>query len=183
MPKTGAEIINELKTDLKWLENGVKGEEDYLTGKQAFISRHKLPLVTHLVGSKAFDLNIVAKIAQELRKGQDVEIQLVYFQVKADGSWQQTGAHMVTAVGARGARDGQQTIEIHDPLSPGPSKLDIYKVNGSNVKDYKYGNLTYIKFAYAESPITPPTVSETPTPKPPATPPPATTTTSPPAAT
>ena len=156
MPKTGAEIISELKTDLKWSATGVKVEEDYLTGKQAFIERHKLPLATHLVGSKAFDLNIVAKIAQELRKGQDVEIHLVYFQEKADGSWQQSGAHMVTAVGARGARDGQQTIEIHDPLSPGPSKLDIYKVNGSNVKDYKYGKLTYIKQAYAESPVTPP---------------------------
>src|SRR3990167_1526131 len=156
MPKTGAEIISELKTDLKWSATGVKVEEDYLTGKQAFIERHKLPLATHLVGSKAFDLNIVAKIAQELRKGQDVEIHLVYFQEKADGSWQQSGAHMVTAVGARGARDGQQTIEIHDPLSPGPSKLDIYKVNGSNVKDYKYGTMTYIKQAYAESPVTPP---------------------------
>lgn len=160
MPQTQADLVTELKTDLKWNNDGVDTKTDYLSGKKAFTDRHKIPLETHMVNVMEYDVNIVAKIAQELNKGQDVEVSLAYWQKKADGTWEKTGGHMVTAVGATGYADGTQTLDIHDPLSPGPSKLDIYKVNGTRVDDYKYGGnqVTYIRAAIAESPITPPPV-------------------------
>ncbi|EKD56773.1 MAG: hypothetical protein ACD_58C00094G0002 [uncultured bacterium] len=158
MPKSDGELISELKTDLKWDEGGVDTKKDYLDGKKAFTARHGILLETHMVNVMEYDINIVAKIAQELDKGQDVEISLAYWKKKADGSWEKTSGHMVTAVGATGNADGTQTLDIHDPLSPGPSKLDIYKVDGTKVIDYKYGanQVTYIRAAIAESPITPP---------------------------
>lgn len=160
MPASDAALINELKTDLKWAEDGVDTSTDYLPGKKAFTDRHGILIETHAVSAKEYDLNIVAKIYQELKKGQDVEVSLAYWEKKADGTWEKIGGHMVTAVGARGTKDGQ-TLDIHDPLSPGPSKLDIYNIKGTRVVGYKYqaDTVTYIRAAYAESPITPPVIN------------------------
>lgn len=162
MPGSDAQLISELKTDLKWGEAGVDTKKDYLTGKKVFTDRRGLPIETHAVSAAEYDLNIVAKIAQELKRGQDVEVSFAYYKKKADGTWEKTGGHMVTAVGARGTKDGQ-SLEIHDPLSPGPSKLDLYKIDGTRVVDYRYqGNtVTYIRTAYAESPILTPTATNT----------------------
>src|SRR3990167_3222355 len=162
MPKSQDELVSELKTDLKWDKDGVDTKQNYLTGKKAFTARHEISMETHMVNVMEYDVNIVAKIAQELKKGQDVEISLAYWNEKADGTWEKTGGHMVTAVGATGDSDGSQILDIHDPLSPGPSKLDRYKVKGTRVIDYKYGanQVTYIRAAIAESPtIPPPTVT------------------------
>lgn len=160
MPASNAALISELKTDLKWKEDGVDTANDYLTGKKAFTDRHGIPIETHAVSAKEYDLNIVAKIYQELKKGQDVEVSLAYWEIKADGTGKKIGGHMVTAVGARGSKNGQ-ILEIHDPLSPGPSKLDLYKIDGTRVVGYKYqgDSVTFIRAAYAESPITPPIVN------------------------
>lgn len=157
LPLSDTELLGELKDDMKWkVESGIIVDQNFLTGKDAFVSRHKLPIVTHQVGGK-FDINIVAKIAEELRKGQDVEIDMEYGEYKADGSYERRGGHMVTVVGATGTADSQY-LDIHDPLSSGPSKLDRYKIDGTRVVDYKYEGkaVTYIRYAYAESPTTPP---------------------------
>ena len=161
MPKTQADLLGELKSDLKWgVDHGVY-DEDFITGKKAFATRHGLDIEVHRINVKDYDLNIVAKIAQELQKGQDVELGIEYWKKQDDGKWKLMGGHWVTAVGARGERDGTQTIDIHDPASPGPSSLDSYKVNGANIIDYRYqgDSFTYIQYAVAESPITPPTVT------------------------
>lgn len=169
MPKTQAELINELKGDLKWgIDHGVY-DEDLITGKKAFAARHNIPIEVHRVAAKDYDTNIVAKIAQELQKGQDVEIGIEYWKKQADGKWKVVGGHWVTAVGARGTRDGNQTIDIHDPASPGPSSLDSYKVDDTKIINYRYRGdaIAFIQYAVAESPVTPPTTppsdSSTPT--------------------
>lgn len=158
LPISNTELLGELKDDMKWVkEGGVVVDQDFLSGKNSFVTAHALPITTHEVGSKPFDVNIVAKIALELQKGQDVEIDLEYGKFKDDGSYERVGGHMVTVVGAEGTRDGQY-LDIHDPLSPGPDTLDRYKVNGSHLIDYRYEGdyVTYIRYAFAESPSVPP---------------------------
>ncbi len=157
IPKTQGELINELKGDLKWGVNKGVLDEDFIPGKEAFAKRHKISIETHRVNAKDYDINIVAKIAQELRKGQDVEIGIEYWKKQADGKWEVVGGHWMTAVGATGTKDSQ-TIFVHDPASPGPSLLDIYKVDGTRIIDYRYQGdaVAYIQYAVAESPVTPP---------------------------
>lgn len=160
MPQSQAGLLDELKGDLKWkVDNGV-ADENFIPGKEAFAKRHNLPLEIHRVNAKDYDLNIVAKIAQELQKGQDVEIGIEYWRKQADGKWKVVGGHWVTAVGATGTKDSQ-TIFVHDPLSPGPSLLDIYKVDGTKIIDYRYqgDTVAYIQYAVAESPILVPVVT------------------------
>lgn len=155
LPQTAPELIAKLKTNFKWTENGVDVQKNYLEGKATTISQLGLPLETHAVG-KPFDLNIVAKIAQEIAKGQDVEIDLAYYEMNADGTGERIGGHMVTVVGARGTRDAQY-LDIHDPATTGENKTETYKINGTNVVGYTSGTTTtFIRYAIAESPITPP---------------------------
>ena len=60
--------------------------------------------------------------------------------------------HMVTVVGAQDVA-GVKYLDIHDSASP--TFLDIYKINGTQVVDYRYqapvSNTTIIRFAFAES--------------------------------
>lgn len=169
MPKSQGELISELKGDLKWDSNIGVLDENFITGKKAFAARHGLNIEVHQINVKDYDLNIVAKVAQELQKGQDVELGIEYWKKQADGKWKLMGGHWVTAVGARGNRDGTQTIDIHDPASPGPATLDRYKIDGTRIVDYRYqgDSFAYIQYAVAESPTTtPPTTpsdSSTPT--------------------
>lgn len=157
LPISDKELIEEFKDDMKWDVNIGVLDENFIPGKKTFTSQHGIPIETHLVAAKDYDVNIMSKIAQELRKGQDVEIAVEYWEKQADGKWKVVGGHWMTAVGATGTRDSQ-TIFVHDPASPGPSLLDIYKVNGTRIIDYRYQGeaVTYIQYAVAESPITPP---------------------------
>lgn len=164
-------IINELKNDMNWTANGTNVVTDFIPGKNAFTRRHNIAIETHQVGGR-FDTGIVAKIAEELKKGQDVEIDMEYGRYSADGSYRRVGGHMVTVVGAWTAGDSQ-FLDIHDPLSRSSRPLDIYKIDGTRVINYAYQGtaVTYIRFAIAESPI-PPAVIETSTTTPPVTTPP-----------
>lgn len=155
IPDSEKELISELKKDLQWnIANGVYTDSDFLPGKVAFTKRHNLPLKTHKISEKAYDLNIVEKIYEELKKGQDVEIVFQYFQRKADGTYENKGGHMVTAVGVMKVNNNQ-FLDIHDPASPGPEALDTYRVDGTRVVDYRYQGryITFIHSAFAESPI------------------------------
>lgn len=148
------QIIAELKTDFHWTaDNGVNVPRYFLAGKRAFTTRHSLPIVTHQVGGR-FDTGIVAKIAEELKKGQDVEIDMEYGLYDSPTSYRRVGGHMVTVVGAWTAGESQ-FLDMHDPLSPGPGTLDIYKIDGTRVVNYRYQGrtVTYIRFAIAESPL------------------------------
>lgn len=163
MPNSGAATIAELKNDMSWrADSGVVTDNNFLPGKDAFIKRHGLPLATHRLGEREFDLKIMDKIAKELQLGQDVEVIFEYGKYDAQGRYTRQGGHMVTAVGARREGDAYY-LDIHDPASPGPGILDIYKVDGTHVIDYAYQGpfVTYIRRAIAESPTQ---VPATPTP-------------------
>lgn len=160
LPLSDKELLEEFKDDMKW--DPIIGvlDENFIPGKEKFTSQHNLAIETHRVSAKDYDINIVAKIAQELSKGQDVEIGIEYWEKQPDGSSKVVGGHWVTAVGATGTRN-DQTIFIHDPASPGPALLDQYKVDGTKIVDYRYRGdaVAHIQYAVAESPISPPPVT------------------------
>ncbi len=164
LPANQADIINELKTDFKWRDTGVNVVKNFLSGKDEFVLRHKLPIKTHQVG-KRYDTDIVPKIAEELRKGQDVEIEIkyVYFRGPHYTNPVYAGGHMVTVVGAF-SFGSKKYLDFHDPLSPGPRKLDIYEIDGTHIINYRYRGRTiaYIRYAIAESFYLSPEVPETP---------------------
>jgi len=162
LPGDGPGIIPELKQDMKWTEKGVLSA-DVIPGLNAFARRHKLPIETHQVGEE-YDPDIVEKIADELEKDHDVEIWLQYGRRLEDGSLDNDGAHLVTAVGAWRTATGQEFLGIHDPLSRGNKTLDIYEIKGLQnfggtvigrvMVDYAFQgiDLTLIRWAFAESP-------------------------------
>jgi hypothetical protein len=154
MPNGGdADLIAELKQDLRWNDGGVL-YDDVVPGIKTFIKRHKLLLEAHLVAEN-FDSQILSKISAELKKGQDVEGWLVYRKNLPDGSSIGGGAHMVTIVGVWTSPKGTKFIGINDPLSQGSDATDIYKVDGNKIVQYGFeaGFGTYLRSAFAESPI------------------------------
>lgn len=169
MPASNNDLISELKTDLNWsADAGVytastldkDNPDNYLAGKQRFTERRGIPIETHQIGGK-FDLGIFEKMGTELQKGQDVEITVEYGEYYTDDAGQQRyrrrGGHMVTVVGAWTAGENKY-LDIHDPASRGPGTLDIYRIDGTRVVDYRFQGsyVTYIRFAIAESPFVPP---------------------------
>jgi hypothetical protein len=154
MPKsTDTEMINELKQDLKWTIKGVRFD-DVVPGITAFIKRHKLLLKAYQIGEFR-DTEIVLKISEELKKGQDVEGWLTYEKYSKDGKYENGGAHMVTVVGVWTSPKGTKFIGLNDPLSQGADATDIYILNGVQVLDYGFQSDfdTNIIGAFAESPI------------------------------
>jgi hypothetical protein len=155
MPDTQEETMNELKPDLDWRrEYGANMRDDVLPAKVAFTARHDLPIYSHRISDRKHDLDIVRKIAAELKKGQAVEIAVGYYTWNADTEeWKRGGGHMVSGVGAFGS-NGQTYLGLHDPLSPESGALDIYHVEGARMDGYRYrGNtVVYIEWAYAQSP-------------------------------
>lgn len=155
MPKTQEETMNELKPDLGWRrESGANMRDNVLPAKVAFTERHGLPIYSHRIESQRYDLDIVRKIAVELKKGQAVEIAIGYYTYnERTRGWDRQGGHMVSGVGAFGA-NGKTYLGLHDPLSPESGALDIYHVEGARMDNYRYrGNtVVYIEWAYAQSP-------------------------------
>ena len=142
-----AELIGELKDDMNW-DNGIS-PNDFLPGKEAITARRGLPLVNHQLGN--FNgTGTFGQMADELKKDQDVEMRIQY--KDADGN--NTGGHWVTVVGLEQMANGTQIIDVHDPLSPGPAKLQRYRLdntaNGIQLANYPYGR-AYVSFAIAES--------------------------------
>ena len=153
MPPSASATIEEFKLDMRWAPNGVNTQQNFLPGKAEFTTDHHIPIVSHQVG-EAFDPDSVKKIAEELAKGQDVELDLEFGKTDANGqNYVRKGGHMVTAVGAWSA-GGKSFIGIHDPETHEDGRLDVYFVSGAHVVQYRYdgGNRTYIRFIFAESP-------------------------------
>jgi len=145
-------LIQELKKDMDWNE-GI-APADFLPGKEKITKRRKLPLVNHKIGEFNGE-NTFEAMAKELHKGQDVEMRIQY----KDARGRNIGGHWVTVVGVERLTTGAELVEIHDPLSPGPAKLQIYRLDkavyGHRLANYPYGP-AYISFAVAESYVAPP---------------------------
>ncbi len=147
MPKGDVnDLIDEIKGDVAW-DDGV-AHEHIISGKQTFIARHALPIEAHQIGHSN-DEHIVRKMAQEIEKGQAIEAWLEFF----DASGAPAGAHLVTVVGA-GRKNGKDIVRFTDPDTRGQPTRDLYEVEGGNyLPGYWPGAQTYIRYAYAQSPI------------------------------
>lgn len=147
-----ADLIKELKEGMNWEDGIFSG--DFLPGKEKITKDRKLPLTNKKIGnsdgSGTFDA-----MAEELKKGEDVEMRIQY--KDADGN--NKGGHWVTIVGLERMSNGTRIIDVHDPLSPGPSKLQRYRLddtdNGTQIANYPYGR-AYVSFAVSESYFEPP---------------------------
>lgn len=153
MPDTTEALINELKGDLLW-DNGVTPGQNTIAGKRAFIERRGLPLEAHLIGEE-FDPNIQHKIYEELKKGQAVEIGILFLET-VDGEERAAGAHLVGVSGT--LRYGpDRFIQLVDPgtssASSDGSGSETYRLNGNVLTDYDTSVKSVIRFAYAQSPI------------------------------
>ena len=202
MPGTPADLISELKTDFKWTaRSGVyvaSSKENptgdgYLNGMGKFVNDRNLPIDVHQIGGR-FDDNIFAKVMAELKKGQDVILDLEY-QLPVTG--RRIAGHGITIVGGWTASTGTNYLDVHDPANASAG-TSSYAVDGTTMGKaqtlaekvrpggtFRKGANVYIRFAFAESPSsttgTPPVTPVTPTPvtPPPSTQPPPSTTPTP----
>jgi len=146
-----SEMIDELKGDLEWTNNGT-GAENVIGGKTSFINRRALPLEAHQIGTE-YDPNIQYKIYQELNRGQGVEMIIDFFKLGPDGL-SRAGSHMV-AVGGTLKIGDFRFIVIIDPgrdQAGGRASRDIYELNSFDIIGY-WGGKTTIRTAYAQSPV------------------------------
>ena len=147
MPKGDVnDLIDEIKGDTAW-NDGVQ-HANIIKGKNDFIKRHGLPLEAHQIGGED-DIDIIKKIADEMFKGQAIEVWLAFY----NASGTPAGAHLVTVVGA-GRKSGKDIIRFTDPDTIGAPSRDLYDVEiGNSLPGYMPGGQTYIRYAYAQSPI------------------------------
>lgn len=152
IPGSG-DIINELKKDFNWNQYGVD-MVNYLPGIKKFAEDHNLPIQSYQVGQN-YDTNIVTKMADELNKGNLVQMVMEYREYDNAGNPLKVGGHMVTVVGASDTENGQY-LYINDPLSQIPG-VDVYKVEGNKVISYRFqGNAqTFISAAVAAASTVP----------------------------
>ena len=176
MPASQADLIAELKTAFKWTRrSGVfvaktkesPTGEGYLEGMGKFVRDRGLPIEVHQFGGR-FDDNIFPQIVAELKKGQDVNLDLEY-QNPATGN--RVAGHGVTVVGGWATSTGTTYLDIRDPASAGTG-VSSYLVEGSNLVGFRRPLRVFIRFAFAESPSSaagtpPPVVNPPPPPAPP----------------
>lgn len=123
-PATQDAVSDELDRDLGW--NAKSGVEDakMVDGKNAFASRHKIPLHTKKIDNEIIEgrSDLWDKLVKELQDGEDVEL---IIQKKESQRGTSTLGHAVTVVGAND-KNGKQQIIIHDLLTPQGN--DTYEV-------------------------------------------------------
>lgn len=150
IPRDPTNLVDEIKGDLDW-DDGVS-HADMIKGKQDFIDRHQLPFEAHQIGSED-DPQLIQKIRDELAKGQAVEAWIIF----QNASGTTVGAHLVTVAGAGKNRHGVDAITFTDPDTKSPDgsgSRDVYRVNSTNyLPAYAPGLKTFIRYAYAQSPI------------------------------
>lgn len=115
---------------------------DIIAGKKKFAKDNMLPLEMHggwndpnAKGAKTFDF-----IKKELKKGQDVELSVL---------WDGGGAHWVTVVGYIDAGQDKKTLVVHDPDDK--SDGNVYWKLKDDGAFTSFGGSTQV--AVAESPI------------------------------
>jgi len=146
MPTSTDNLVDELASDMKWTQGGVKNE-DIMTGKEAFTARHKLPLVNKKIENEVDNgrSTLWDKIVAELDRGEDVEL-IIDFKPSPNSS--STGGHAVTVVGANNL-NRRQNILVHDPATP-PNREEVYTVD-RNGQIVGYAKKAYVNFIVSES--------------------------------
>ncbi|MEJ5251886.1 MAG: PEP-CTERM sorting domain-containing protein [Chthonomonadetes bacterium] len=140
------DLIGQLKTAMQW-DDGID-PGDFKPGKEKVIKDLKLDgVIVTKTGGQFDGTNTFDFVKKEIEAGEDVELRIQY--KKADGS--NDGGHWITAVGW--FDDGtKKKLFFKDPLTGGDT-IDEYELDGTRIKNYKYGARAYISFAVSQSVI------------------------------
>ncbi len=141
-----ADLINQLKNGMNWNDGIAPG--DFKPGKEKVIGDLKLDKIIVTKQGGQFDgTNTFDFVKKEIEAGEDVELRIQY--KNADGT--NDGGHWVTAVGW--FDDGaKKKLFFKDPLTGGDT-IDEYELDGTRIKNYKYGARAYVSFAVSQSVI------------------------------
>ncbi len=142
---TEQDLIDELKSDMKWTaENGVL-PDDFVTGKNAWAKRKGFFIRTEKVGDK-HGIDTVSAIEEALKTDPDkkgVELRLK-FGDPATGK--AVGGHMVSVTGVH-KKNGKTYLDIHDPASP--DGTDTVEISGNQFANYGlFGGWTIMSWGF-----------------------------------
>jgi hypothetical protein len=115
LPQNPRDLIEELKQDMQFANGVLLG--NIASGKDAFVERHNLPIVTERIDAPTFE-----DIRRALASGAAVELSMSMVQ---SASGHPSTGHVVSVVGG-GASSGLPQIAVHDPATPeGMDTLDL----------------------------------------------------------
>ncbi|MGC8784617.1 MAG: hypothetical protein ACP5RN_09570 [Armatimonadota bacterium] len=136
------DLIDKLKTAMDW-DDGI-APEDFEPGKKQVIKDLNLDSLIITKSGGQFDgINTFDFVKQEIERGEDVELRIQY----KDAAGNNDGGHWVTVAGW--FDDGtKKKLFFKDPLTGGDT-VDEYELDGTRIKNYKYGGNAYISFAVA----------------------------------
>lgn len=140
------DLIDQLKKAMKW-DDGIE-PGDFEPGKKKVIEDLKLDkLIVTKKGGQFDGTGTFDFVKKEIEAGEDVELRIQY----KDKTGKNLGGHWVTAVGwfDSGAK---KKLYFKDPLTGGDT-IDEYELDGTRIKNYKYGDFAYISFAVSQSVI------------------------------
>ncbi len=138
------DLIDQLKKAMKWNDGIAPG--DFEPGKKKVIEDLKLDkLIVTKKGGQFDGTDTFDFVKKEIEAGEDVELRIQYKQ--ADGS--NAGGHWVTATGWYD-NGTKKKLYFKDPLTGGDT-IDEYELDGTRIKNYKYGDRAYISFAVSQS--------------------------------
>ncbi|MBI4049863.1 MAG: C39 family peptidase [Candidatus Doudnabacteria bacterium] len=118
LPTNPREIIDELKTDMNF-NNGVIGADNFVNGKNAFTSRHQLPITTTVIERPS-----VQDIASAIQNGCAVEMDLAFVEAVNGRAGRHVASHTVTVTGVYS--DGADKA-IYGADSATPDGVEIWR--------------------------------------------------------
>ena len=127
LPQNARDLVNELKSDMQF-NNGIVNS-NFKAGKDAFVARHNLPIVTRRITNPAFD-----DLTTALNSGGAVELSTRLIQ---SASGKASTGHTMTLVGANQSAAGAQSVQVHDSASPqGADTLTLRKAQTATGQDF-----------------------------------------------
>ncbi len=140
------DLIGQLKTGMNWNDGIQPG--DFKPGKEKVIKDLKLDkIIVTKTGGQFNGTNTFDFVKKEIETGEDVELRIQY----KNALGQNAGGHWVTVAGW--FDDGtKKKLFFKDPLTGGDT-IDEYVLDGTRIKNYKYGERAYISFAVSQSVI------------------------------
>lgn len=114
-------MIDQLKEDLKFGDEGKAGvlDKNYIAGKNAFMQRYNLPIVTTEITNPGYD-----DIREALENGSVIEMDLAFFQRGEGGGLEQVGSHLVPVTGVS-SDGGDFTLRGRDSATNAPGAPSI----------------------------------------------------------
>ncbi|PIR69356.1 MAG: hypothetical protein COU47_03230 [Candidatus Niyogibacteria bacterium CG10_big_fil_rev_8_21_14_0_10_46_36] len=106
-------MVDQLKSDLKFGDEGVAGvlDKNYIAGKNAFMRRYNLPIVTTEISNPSIE-----DIANAIQSGAVVEMDLAFIEVTPQGN-NHVASHVVTLTGVS-SNGSSATLRGRDSATP-----------------------------------------------------------------